>query len=88
MSISIDRYVSIASGVAGAATVGTRELVGLRLSLNPRVPIDAVVTVTNATDALTYFGSGSSEALFAADYFWFTGLFRTCFIGIGIVGAW
>ena len=46
MSISIERYVSIVSGVAGAQAVAQRELVGLRFSTNPRVPVGAHVMFT------------------------------------------
>ena len=72
MSISIERYVSIVSGVAGAQAVAQRELVGLRFSTNPRVPFGAHVIVANAGDALDYFGAGSPEATFAAQYFGYT----------------
>lgn len=72
MSISIERYVSIVSGVAGAQAVAQRELVGLRFSTNPRVPVGAHVVVANAGDALDYFGAGSPEATFAAQYFGYT----------------
>lgn len=69
MSISIDRYVNIVSGVIGAQAVAQRELVGLRFTSDPRVPVDAIVTVENTTDAIDYFGAGSNEAVFAAQYF-------------------
>lgn len=72
MSISIERYVSIVSGVAGAQAVAQRELVGLRFSTNPRVPVGAHVIAANAGDALDYFGAGSAEATFAAQYFGYT----------------
>lgn len=69
MSISIERYVSITSGVAGAQAVAQRELIGLRFSTNPRVPVDGQVVVMNAADALEYFGSTSPEYIFASQYF-------------------
>ena len=72
MSISIERYVSIVSGVAGAQAVAQRELVGLRFSTNPRVPVGAHVIAANAGDAMDYFGAGSPEAKFAAQYFGYT----------------
>lgn len=72
MSISIERYVSIVSGVAGAQAVAQRELVGLRFSTNPRVPVGAHVIAANAGDALDYFGAGSPEATFSAQYFGYT----------------
>lgn len=69
MSISIDRYVDIVSGVIGAQAVAQRELVGLRFTSDARVPVDAIVTVNNSTDAIEYFGAGSDEAIFATQYF-------------------
>lgn len=72
MSISIERYVSITSGVAGAQVVAQRELVGLRFSTDPRVPVGAHIVASNAGDALDYFGAGTPEAIFAAQYFGYT----------------
>ena len=72
MSISIERYVSITSGVAGAQVVAQRELVGLRFSTDPRVPVGAHVVVSNVGDVLDYFGAGTPEAIFAAQYFGYT----------------
>lgn len=72
MSISIERYVSITSGVAGAQAVAQRELIGLRFSTNPRAPVGAHLTVANADDALDYFGASSDEYKFAAQYFGYT----------------
>lgn len=69
MSISIERYVSITSGVAGAQAVAQRELIGLRFSTSPKVPVGAHVVVANADDALDYFGAASDEYKFAAQYF-------------------
>lgn len=69
MSISIDRYVSITSGVIGAQAVAQRELVGLRFTTNPLVPTDAVVTADSASDVAEYFGASSPEAVFASQYF-------------------
>lgn len=69
MSISIERYVSITSGVAGAQAVAQRELIGLRFSTNPKVPVGSHVVVANADDALDYFGASSDEYKFAAQYF-------------------
>lgn len=68
MSISIDRYVSIVSGVIGAQAVAQRELVGLRFTTDPRVPTDAVVTVDN-DGAADYFGATAPEAVFSNQYF-------------------
>lgn len=71
MSISIERYVSITSGVIGAQAVAMRELVGLRMSTDPRVPVGAHVVVQSAGDALDYFGQGA-EHDFASQYFAYT----------------
>lgn len=68
MTISIDRYVQITSGVAGGQSVAERELVGLRFTHDPRVPLDAVITLGKG-DAEAYFGASSPEARFANQYF-------------------
>lgn len=68
MTISIDRYIQITSGVAGGQSVAQRELVGLRFTSDPRVPADAVITMGKG-DADAYFGAGSPEATFANQYF-------------------
>lgn len=68
MTISIDRYVAITSGVIGAQVVAMRELVGLRFTTNPRVPAGSVVTLGRG-DANDFFGAGSPEAVFASQYF-------------------
>lgn len=72
MSISIERYVSITSGVAGAQAVAQRELIGLRFSTDPRVPVGAHVVVANAADTADYFGTSSDEYKFAVQYFGYT----------------
>lgn len=69
MPISIDRYVSITSGVIGAQAVAQRELVGLRFTTSTRAPVDAVITIDDAGDAIDYFGASSPEAVFASQYF-------------------
>lgn len=69
MSISIERYVNITSGVIGAQAVAQRELIGLRFSTDPRVPVDAHVVVDDASSALDYFGQSSPEYAFASQYF-------------------
>lgn len=71
MSISIERYVEITSGVIGAQAVAQRELIGLRFSTDPRVPVGAHVVVNNAGDALDYFGE-TSDYDFASQYFAYT----------------
>lgn len=68
MPISIDRYVAITSGVIGAQAVAQRELIGLRFSTDPRVPINAVITM-DKDDAGPYFGNSAPETIFANQYF-------------------
>lgn len=68
MSISITRYVSIISGVIGASAVAQRELVGLRFTTDPRVPVDALITV-DSDGAAEYFGASAAETVFANQYF-------------------
>lgn len=69
MSISIERYVQITSGVIGAQAVAQRELIGLRFSTDPRVPVGAHVVVDDASSALDYFGASSPDYKFAVQYF-------------------
>lgn len=71
MSISIERYVQITSGVIGAQAVAQRELIGLRFSTDPRVPVGAHVVVDDATSALDYFGQ-TADYDYAAQYFSYT----------------
>lgn len=68
MSISIDRYVSITSGVIGAQAVAQRELVGMRFTTDLKVPVDAVITV-DSDGAIDYFGASAPETVFANQYF-------------------
>lgn len=68
MSISITRYVSITSGVIGASSVAQRELIGRRFTSDPRVPVDAIVTV-DSDGAADYFGASAAETVFANQYF-------------------
>lgn len=68
MPIKSTRYVEITSAVAGAATIPQRELVGLRFTEDPRVPVGAQVSVVSG-GADDYFGASSVEADFAREYF-------------------
>lgn len=70
MPISINRYVDITSGVAGAQSVPDRSLCGLRFTTDPRVPAGGVVSFTDAiaSDAAAFFGNTSVDAAFAAQY--------------------
>jgi hypothetical protein len=70
MSISINRYVDITSGVVGAQLTGARSLCALRFTTDPKVPAGSVVTFTDeiAKDAAALFGSSSPDAEYAAQY--------------------
>ncbi|MFC0708998.1 DUF3383 domain-containing protein [Azorhizophilus paspali] len=69
MAISFARYVDIASGVIGTQVVAERELVGLRFTTDPRVPVNDPISAANADDVLQYFGASSDEYDFAQQYF-------------------
>lgn len=71
MTISIRRYVDIASGVGAGATVAQRDLIGRIFSDNQRTPADAVVEFESAADVATYYGGASEEYKRAAFYFAF-----------------
>lgn len=71
MSISIKKYVDITSGVGGGGSVRERDLIGRIFTSNPRVPADGTVEVESAEEAVTYFGSGTEEAVRATFYFGF-----------------
>ena len=68
MPIKSTRYVEITSAVAGAAIIPQRELIGLRFTEDPRVPVGAQVSVVSG-GADDYFGASSVEADFAREYF-------------------
>lgn len=70
MSISINRYVEITSGVVGAQLTGARSLCALRFTTDPKIPAGSVVTFTDeiAKDAAALFGSSSPDAEYAAQY--------------------
>lgn len=65
----MSRYVEIISSVTGASAVAQQELTGRRFTINPRVPIDRIVSVSNARGAADYFGTDSQEYAFAVQYF-------------------
>lgn len=71
MAISFKKYIDIVSGVGGATAVRERELI-LRLMVdNPKVPVDAVVEITSASEVGAYFGTTSEEYKRAVLYFGF-----------------
>lgn len=69
MSIKNSRYVEIISSVSGANAVAQQQLNGRRFTTDPRVPINKIISVSNADGASDYFGSDSAEAAFARQYF-------------------
>lgn len=68
MTISIDRYVNIASGVIGAQSVADREFHGLRFTTDPRVPYGTIASV-DSDGAGELFGNSAPETVFANQYF-------------------
>lgn len=69
MAIRFSKYVSILSGVGGAAAVRERELILRLFTANPLVPTDGVVELDTPDDVLAYFGAGSTEYEAALFYF-------------------
>ena len=69
MPISITKYVDITSGVGGAASFDTRELIARIFTTNPLVPTSSVITFETADEVLDYFGSSSDEYKRAVFYF-------------------
>lgn len=69
MSITIDKYVDITSGVGAGAVATTRSLVGRLFTGNTLVPPGTFLTFSSAADVSSYFGSASEEAARAAFYF-------------------
>lgn len=69
MSISMNRYVNIVSGVGGGAAVATRALIGRFFSTNNLIPTGTQITFNSAADVGAYFGTGSTEYLRAVFYF-------------------
>lgn len=72
MSISQNRYVNITSGVAGAAAVPTRQLIGRYFTDNLLLPPGTFLEFSSADDVGAYFGTSSQEYLRALFYFGFT----------------
>jgi hypothetical protein len=71
MSISIARYVSITSGLAGVSQIGQRSLGGLIISINPLVPSGVFLNFSSAAAVGAYFGTSSGEYARAVSYFSF-----------------
>lgn len=70
MTIGIERYIRITSGVGGAAALAARDLIGRLFTTNVRVPVDEVLEFLDADAVLSFFGPGE-EARRAAFYFGF-----------------
>src|SRR5271165_6955762 len=71
MAISLTRYVDITSGVAGAALVSNRTLVGRYFTGNNLLPPQSFISFDSAAEVGTYFGTTSEEFYRAQAYFSF-----------------
>lgn len=71
MSINSNKYISITSGVGGAATVSARELLCRVFTDNELVPTGSVLKFSDADSVGDYFGFTSEEYERAAFYFGF-----------------
>lgn len=69
MSIIINKYVDITSGVGGAAGVRNRELIGRILTPSPAILPGQVIEFTSLADVGTLFAVNSPEYRYAAMYF-------------------
>lgn len=72
MAIRFSKYVSIVSGVGGAASVATRDLIGRIFSQSSLISPDSILEFTSASDVGEYFGTTSTEYLRAVLYFSYT----------------
>jgi hypothetical protein len=69
MSISINRYVDITSGVGAGSAVPTRDLVGRFFTGNVFLPPETFLSFDSAAAVGEYFGTDSEEYLRAVFYF-------------------
>lgn len=69
MSISIDKYTKITSGVGGGNNVRARELILRIFTENSLVPTDGILEFTSPDDVASYFGRDSEEYRRAVKYF-------------------
>ena len=69
MSISLNRYVNITSGVGAAPAVPTRDLVARFFTANEMLPPQSFISFTSAAEVGAFFGLSSEEYLRAAFYF-------------------
>lgn len=71
MAINFPKYVSIVSGVGGAAQAALRELIGRLFTTNPLSPTKRFIEFTDLESVGNYFGTASQEYLRALFYFTF-----------------
>ncbi|TQI79996.1 uncharacterized protein DUF3383 [Serratia fonticola] len=69
MSISLNQYVKITSGVGAGNNVRAREQILRIFTENTLVPSDGVLEFTSADDVASYFGRDAQEYLRAVKYF-------------------
>lgn len=69
MPVPFQYYVSINSGVGAGVNVGNRQLIGRFYDDNSLIPTNSQVDFVSFDDVAGYFGSGSMEAMRAAQYF-------------------
>lgn len=69
MAISQSKYVSITSGVGGAAAASRKDLILRLLTTNALFPTNTVLEFTSAADVGEYAGTNSTEYKLAQAYF-------------------
>jgi hypothetical protein len=69
MAISQSKYISITSGVGGAAVVSAKELVARIFSINAKIPSNTVLEFTSLADVGAFFGHSAIEYVFSSKYF-------------------
>jgi len=69
MSITINKYVDITSGLGAGAVATTRELVGRLFTNNPLIAPNSFLTFDSASAVGEYFGTSSEEYSRAVFYF-------------------
>jgi len=71
MAINSNKYISITSGIGGAASVSARELLCRIFTINELVPTGSVLKFSDSDSVLSYFGADSEEYKRASFYFSF-----------------
>lgn len=69
MPISQSKYVSITSGIGGAAAAGRKDLILRLFTENELFPTDTVLEFTSSPDVSNFAGATSDEAIIASGYF-------------------